>query len=101
MIQRAKYLRWIGLAEGVSFLVLLLIAMPLKYALGLPMAVKVVGWAHGVLFILYIGAVLLAIRAIRWKLTFFALAASVIPGGTFFLDRTLRKRASLCTQVFE
>jgi SAM-dependent methyltransferase len=41
--------RWIAKIEGVSFLVLLGIAMPLKYAAGLPMAVKIVGWAHGVL----------------------------------------------------
>ena len=45
--------RAVALAEGLSFVVLLFIAMPLKYALGLPLAVKYVGWAHGLLFVLY------------------------------------------------
>lgn len=43
----------IAIIEGVSFLMLLGIAMPLKYLLGIPEMVKYVGWAHGVLFILY------------------------------------------------
>jgi len=87
-------LRFIGIAEGISFLVLLLIAMPLKYFLDLPIAVKVVGWAHGLLFILYIGAVFLAIRSMQWKVfgTLVALAASLVPGGTFILDKSLRRR---------
>ncbi len=89
-----RNLRFIGLAEGVSFLVLLLIAMPLKYFLDFPMAVKVVGWAHGLLFILYIAAVFLAIRAMQWGFfgVIVALAASLIPLGTFVLDKSLRKR---------
>ena len=46
--------RMIGIAEGISFLVLLLIAMPLKYFLNFPQAVKYVGWLHGALFVAYI-----------------------------------------------
>ena len=49
-------LRFIGLWEGVSFLVLLIIAMPLKYLAGWPDAVRVVGMAHGILFLLYLAA---------------------------------------------
>jgi integral membrane protein len=45
--------RFIGIAEGVSFLVLLLIAMPLKYYFHYPLAVKIFGWMHGALFITY------------------------------------------------
>jgi integral membrane protein len=59
-------LRAIGLVEGVSFLVLLLIAMPLKYLAGQPLAVKYVGWAHGVLFVLYLLAVLETWISRRW-----------------------------------
>jgi integral membrane protein len=44
--------RMIGIAEGISFLVLLLVAMPLKYFFNFPEAVKVVGWAHGALLLL-------------------------------------------------
>jgi integral membrane protein len=87
-------LRFVGIAEGISFLVLLLIAMPLKYYFGFPMAVKVVGWAHGLLFILYIAAVFLAIRAMQWGIfgVLVALVASLVPLGTFVLDKSLRKR---------
>jgi integral membrane protein len=89
-----KNLRIIGLTEGISFLVLLFIAMPIKYILGIPEVVKYVGWAHGVLFIAYIGAVLLAIRPMRWNILWvlIALAASLIPFGTFVLDKHLKRR---------
>ena len=43
-----------GITEGVSFIILLCIAMPLKYFFDLPMAVKIVGWLHGILFIAFI-----------------------------------------------
>ena len=87
-------MRRIGIAEGISFLVLLFIAMPLKYYFDLPIAVKVVGWAHGVLFIAYVVIVLLSIRLMKWNLIGLgvALAASLIPLGTFFLDKGWKKR---------
>ena len=68
--------------------------MPLKYYLGFPMAVKITGWIHGVLFILYIVAVFLAIRAMEWNWfsVLVALAASLIPIGTFVLDKSLKRR---------
>ena len=92
--RRVTQLRIIGIAEGISFLVLLLIAMPLKYYFGMPMTVKIVGWMHGILFMAYIAAVLLAIKAMQW--TWFsvlvALAASLIPIGTLVLDRSWKKR---------
>ncbi|MFW5972756.1 MAG: DUF3817 domain-containing protein, partial [Bacteroidota bacterium] len=47
-------LRLIGFIEGLSYLALLGIAMPLKYMAGMPMAVRYVGWIHGVLFVLYV-----------------------------------------------
>lgn len=101
MINTIKCLRWIGIAEGISFLVLLLIAMPLKYALGWPLAVKYVGWAHGLLFILYIVAVFAAIRAMNWGFKGLALAliASLLPAGTFVLDKSLRKRENELRQI--
>jgi integral membrane protein len=89
-----KNLRVIGIAEGISFLVLLLIAMPIKYFLGVPEVVKYVGWIHGVLFMAYVVAVFLAIRAMRWNLfsVLVALAASLVPVGTFLLDKQLKRR---------
>ena len=63
-----------GIAEGISFLVLLLVAMPLKYMFDFPIAVKVVGWAHGALFIAYIVVVFLSVRAMKWNLLDIAIA---------------------------
>jgi|SRR5688500_4825853 integral membrane protein len=92
-----RNLRVIGILEGISFLVLLCIAMPLKYFMDMPLAVKYVGWAHGVLFILYIPAVFLARKAMQWNFfqVLVALAASLVPFGTFVLDRQLSKREKL------
>lgn len=85
-------LRRVGLAEGVSFLVLLLIAMPLKYFAGQPRAVQVVGMIHGILFIAFVLAAYRAmiVRAWPWTRFAFALLMSVIPGGTFYLDAKLK-----------
>ena len=59
-------LRLIGLLEGSSFLALLLIAMPLKYLAGQPLAVRAVGMAHGVLFLLYLLALVPVALDRRW-----------------------------------
>lgn len=89
-------LRLIGYWEGVSFLVLLLVAMPLKYFAGWPLAVRVVGMAHGILFVLYVWAALQAAaeRDWSWKRTAAVLAASVLPAGPFVVDaKILREEA--------
>jgi integral membrane protein len=86
-------LRLIGLLEGSSFLVLLLIAMPLKYLAGQPLAVRAVGMAHGVLFLLYLLALVpVALdRRWGWKTCALAMLASVLPAGPFIFDaRVLR-----------
>lgn len=86
-------LRVIGFIEGLSFLLLLFIAMPLKYMFDRPEMVQVVGMIHGVLFVLFILAVLHAAVVHRWKWlkVLFALIASSIPFGTFVLDARLRR----------
>jgi integral membrane protein len=85
--------RIIGIAEGISFLVLLIIAMPLKYYAGLPMAVKYTGWIHGLLFILYVAALAQVSIVRKWSLLkiVIAFAASLIPFGTIILDARLKK----------
>lgn len=77
--------------EGVSFLVLLLIAMPLKYAAGRPEAVKHVGMAHGVLFVLYVLLVVMVGIGRGWSARKMGLAllASLVPLGTFWADKHL------------
>ncbi len=85
--------RFISFAEGMSFLLLLGIAMPLKYLAGMPLAVKVVGWAHGVLFVLYVLAVFDAARACGWPPQRIALAllCSLLPVAPFLMERQVRK----------
>ncbi len=82
------WLRLIGFLEGLSFIILLCIAMPLKYYAGKPEAVKHVGMGHGVLFILYIFLVLLVSFKQKWSLKEVAIAiiASFIPLGTFYAE---------------
>ncbi len=89
-------LRAIALVEGVSYLLLLGVAMPLKYFAGFPEAVKVVGWAHGLLFVLYLMAVAEVTVARRWRFVRIlgAFVAALVPFGTFVLDARLRREVS-------
>ena len=86
-------LRFIGMAEGLSLLVLLGIAMPLKYLADQPEAVKYVGWIHGLLFVAFVIAVLMMYHERNWPLKKVALAfvAAFLPFGTFVFDAQLRK----------
>ena len=93
MSKKLLWLRKAGIAEGISFLVLIGIAMPLKYLLHQPMAVKICGWIHGILFVTFL---FLAWevktdrnKSFKWFATAF-LAAS-IPTGTFFFDKKLKQ----------
>jgi integral membrane protein len=81
-------LRVIGWAEGASFLILLGVAMPLKYFAGWPLAVRVVGMAHGILFLLYLWAAIQAALEYNWswKRTALVFLASVLPAGPFVVD---------------
>lgn len=85
------WVRSIGLTEGVSFLLLLGIAMPLKYAAGLPEAVLAVGWVHGILFVSYAAIVFWAYgkRRLPARWVGWCALASILPFGTFVIDRKL------------
>jgi integral membrane protein len=86
-------LRAIGLVEGISFLLLLGIAMPLKYFAGIPQAVTVAGWFHGLLFIAFCIALTQASEEAKWnsKRTGLVLMAGLLPFGPFVIDGQLRK----------
>ena len=88
-------LRIVAFIEGISYVVLLAIAMPLKYAAGMPQAVRITGSVHGALFVLFCLLLLQAFLSARWKFSFAAnvFASAVIPLGTFFMDKTLGQRA--------
>ena len=83
----------VGLAEGTSFLVLLLIGMPLKYIAHQPLAVKVIGPIHGTLFLLYIALVLLSAFLSSWKWTraLVGVISSVVPFGPFLFDAAVKR----------
>src|SRR5215207_6359465 len=85
-------LRAAGMVEAVSFLVLLGVAMPLKYFAGMPLAVKIAGWVHGLLFMAF-GVCLLVAHGerqwtVRWTATIFV--AALLPFGPFIIDRRLK-----------
>jgi integral membrane protein len=86
-------LRTIALVEAVSFLILLGIAMPLKYAAGMPMAVKVCGWMHGVLFIAFVVALVRTVRVARWPIGRAAMVfvAALLPFGPMVLDSRMKR----------
>lgn len=83
--------RVLGLVEGVSFLLLLGVAMPLKRLAGIPEAVTYIGWAHGVLFILLGLAVMQAWleKALSFKQSALVMVAALLPFGPFVMDRRL------------
>ncbi len=67
--------------------------MPMKYLLGLPMAVKIVGWIHGVFFMVYVTLIAKMADEHRWsfKKSTTALIASLVPFGPFYFDWLLTK----------
>ncbi len=87
-----KRLRLIGLVEGLSFLILLGIAMPLKYFADRPEVVALVGPLHGLLFSLYLLAIFHAffLKKLTMGNSFLALIAAFLPFGPFLMDRKLR-----------
>lgn len=87
-------LRSVGILEAISFILLLGIAMPLKYAFDQPEMVRIVGMAHGVLWILYVGLAGLGQLDYKWpwKTTLLLLIASVLPFGPIVADAKLLKK---------
>ena len=86
-----KGLLWVGRCEAVSYLLLLGVAMPLKYLYGQPAAVKWVGWAHGVLFTIYMLQVAGTWWQRQWPLARPLLLglAAMLPFGPFWIEKKL------------
>lgn len=84
-----KNLRLSGTIEGISYLLLLGIAMPLKYLADWPWGVKYVGWAHGILFILFVGLAFWYMIKHKQPLLWFiyAFIAALLPFGPFVFER--------------
>lgn len=81
--------RLVAILEGISFLVLLFIAMPLKYMADQPLAVKYTGWAHGVLFIAYGVLAIPLFTRLKWPMErmYGVAIAALLPFGTFVMER--------------
>ncbi|UOQ69493.1 DUF3817 domain-containing protein [Hymenobacter volaticus] len=84
-------LRIVGFLEGLSFLLLLGVAMPLKYFVGVPQVVRILGMAHGLLFVVYVVLVIQASLKFNWSLQkgFGALVVALLPFGPFWADKNL------------
>lgn len=86
------FLRYVALTEAVSYLVLLAVAMPLKYLAGQPLAVRIVGMIHGVLFLILCWALLQAwLNKLSAKRCLAVFAVSFVPIVPFFFDRRIRQ----------
>lgn len=83
-----RFFKIIATLEGISLLVLLFIAMPLKYIWEMPETVRIVGMAHGLLFIAYIFLAIMLKVEQNWDTKKFLIicVASVIPFGTFYIE---------------
>ena len=80
---------WVSYFEAISFLLLLFIAMPLKYLYDMPEYVRFVGMAHGVLFVLYLLGTFLVYKRLGWKIKemLIVMFCSVLPFGPFYADK--------------
>ena len=81
--------RIIGYLEGISYLLLLFIGVPLKYYGGNEIVVKTLGMPHGLLFVAYLLVAAIVKPELNWKMNKFkyVILASIIPFGTFYIDK--------------
>lgn len=88
--------RIVALLEGVSYILLLFIATPVKYFANDPQYVKMLGMPHGLLFIAYIVMAVLMSKDMKWnnRTLWIVLIAAIIPFGTFYIDKKYLKPAN-------
>lgn len=94
MISLFNSFRVVALLEGISYILLLFVATPIKYLADDPQYVKLLGMPHGIFFMAYVILAIMLAPELKWnnKTLFIVLIASVIPLGTFYVDKTyLRK----------
>jgi len=82
-----------AIIEGISYLILLFVAMPIKYIFDIPEPVKYFGWIHGVLFLFYMAVLIIAAVNYKWsvKRIVIYVIGSVLPFVPFILDKNLKK----------
>ena len=93
MLSFKTIFRIVALLEGVSYILLLFIATPIKYFGNDPQYVKLLGMPHGLLFIAYITLAIILKNDFQWNTKQFliVLVASIIPFGTFYIDKVYLK----------
>lgn len=86
-------LRLVSWLEGVSFLLLLGVAMPLKYMMGKPFLVPYAGMFHGVMFVSFVVLLLVACQVRRWSVKVFVMGfvASLLPFMPFWFERYIHR----------
>ncbi|WP_417854588.1 DUF3817 domain-containing protein [Xanthomarina gelatinilytica] len=96
MFSLLNIFRLVALLEGISYILLLFIAVPIKYFGNDPQYVKMLGMPHGLLFVAYIILAIVLGSKLKWKSKslMFVLAASIIPFGTFYIDKVYLKQVS-------
>ena len=87
--QQIKLFKWVSILEGVSFLLLLFIAMPLKYIWDMPQMVQITGMFHGILFLTYILGAFYMFEPLQWNLRTLLIVclSSVLPFGPFYVEK--------------
>jgi integral membrane protein len=93
MTKTLKIFRVIAFLEGLSYILLLFMAVPLKYFYGDPQYVKLLGMPHGLLFIAYIVMAIWFWNDFKWskRILYLVLLAAIVPFGTFYIDKKYLK----------
>ncbi|WP_047546208.1 DUF3817 domain-containing protein [Psychroserpens sp. Hel_I_66] len=89
MLSLLNSFRIVALLEGVSYLLLLFLATPIKHFGNDPTYVKLLGMPHGILFLAYIVMAIMVSQEKKWntRTLLIVLAASIIPFGTFYIEK--------------
>lgn len=97
-IKLSKNIRYIAIAEGVSYLILLILSILKRTtSIDVHLGIKYLGMAHGILFVLFVTAIILGKMYLNWTIgrSIWAFVASLLPFGTFVLDAQLKKEEDL------
>ena len=95
MFKLVSIFRVVAFLEGLSYILLLFIATPIKYIYENPAYVKMLGMPHGILFMAYVVLAILIAGELKWNTKTLAiiLLAGIIPFGTFYVDNKYLKKA--------
>jgi integral membrane protein len=101
VVNSVHKLRLTGIVEGISYLLLLFVAMPLKYGFDMPLAVRLVGSLHGLLFLWFCAALLRTVLERRWRPATWmpVFFAALVPLGFLLIERKLQSEIRNAARV--